>query len=404
MAKLNHTKAKWDIALFFCYALLTSCLFSRGIFMLYLTHKGLSIAQVGLYQILVQLSMFLLEVPTGSIGDKLGKTRSLQIGTLFLLLHCVLMMALQQPAALVALGFLEGMGYTFCSGSDNALFYELLKKHHREQDYLRLNARLKSAQSILTGATISAGALIASWSWEAVYGVTALCLGGALLALTQLQEPAIPKTPPAGGKGAFSRLRHKILYPSLPVFLLCFVGFSFMDGISGSYYNYNQIIFPSADTGRPHWHLLFRQLFCHISGLSVRDLAVQAAVQTDHPFRHDCFAGCAVCRAGVHPAAGFVCGVRLHLLPDAGSCLYPSRQHHPDVYCVGISGHHPFGGVHAAVADVRRELFCLGLHSGPDGYYRLDAFPGSGQLCRAGEFSPHPDLSPKTAGQICINV
>ena len=188
--------------------------------------------------------MFLLEVPTGSIGDKLGKVRSLQIGTLILLLHCILMMALRQPAALIALGFLEGMGYTFCSGSDDALFYELLKKHHREADYLRLNARLKSAQSILTGATISAGALIVSWSWEAVYGVTALCLGGTLLVLTQLQEPAIPKTPPAsGGKGTFSRLRHRILYPSLPVFLLCVVGFSFMDGISGSYYNYNQIIF-----------------------------------------------------------------------------------------------------------------------------------------------------------------
>ena len=233
MAKLNHTKAKWDIARFFCYALLTSCLFSRGIFMLYLTHRGLTVAQVGLYQMLVQLSMFLLEVPTGSIGDKLGKIRSLQIGTLLLLLHCVLMMALRQPAALNALGFL-------------ALFYELLKKHHREADYLRLNARLKSAQSILTGATISAGALIVSWSWEAVYGVTALCLGGASLVLTLLQEPAIPKALPAGGKGAFSRLRHRILYPSLPVFLLCVVGFSFMDGISGSYYNYNQIIFQQA--------------------------------------------------------------------------------------------------------------------------------------------------------------
>ena len=208
MTKLNHTKAKWDIARFFCYALLMSCLFSRGIFMLYLTHKGLNIAQVGLYQMLVQLSMFLLEVPTGSIGDKLGKIRSLQIGTLLLLLHCVLMMALRQPAALIALGFLEGMGYTFCSGSDDALFYELLKKHHREADYLRLNARLKSAQSILTGATISAGALIVSWSWEAVYGVTALCLGGTLWVLTQLQEPAIPKTPPAsGGKEAVTRYR-----------------------------------------------------------------------------------------------------------------------------------------------------------------------------------------------------
>lgn len=247
MTKLNHTKAKWDIARFFCYALLTSCLFSRGVFMLYLTHKGLTVAQVGLYQMLVQLSMFLLEVPTGSVGDKVGKVRSLQIGTLLLLLHCVLMMALQQPAALVALGFLEGMGYTFSSGSDDALFYELLKKNHQEQDYLQLNARLKSAQSILTGATISAGAFIVSWSWEAVYGITALCLGGALFVLTPLREPAISKPLPAvGGKGVFSPLRQRILYPNLTAFLLCVIGFSFMDGISGSYYNYNQIIFQQA--------------------------------------------------------------------------------------------------------------------------------------------------------------
>lgn len=247
MTKLNHTKAKWDIARFFCYALLTSCLFSRGVFMLYLTHKGLTVAQVGLYQMLVQFSMFLLEIPTGSVGDRVGKVRSLQIGTLLLLLHCVLMMALQQPAALVALGFLEGMGYTFSSGSDDALFYELLKKHHREQDYLQLNAKLKSAQSILTGATISAGAFIVSWSWEAVYGITALCLGSALLVLTPLREPAISKTLPAvGGKGTFSRLRQRILYPNLTAFLLCVIGFSFMDGISGSYYNYNQIIFQQA--------------------------------------------------------------------------------------------------------------------------------------------------------------
>ena len=247
MTKLNHIKAKWDIARFFCYALLTSCLFSRGVFMLYLTHKGLTVAQVGLYQMLVQLSMFLLEVPTGSVGDKVGKVHSLQIGTLLLLLHCVLMMALQQPAALVALGFLEGMGYTFSSGSDDALFYELLKKNHQEQDYLQLNARLKSAQSILTGATISAGAFIVSWSWEAVYGITALCLGSALLVLTPLREPAISKPlPTVGGKGAFSRLRQRILYPNLTAFLLCVIGFSFMDGISGSYYNYNQIIFQQA--------------------------------------------------------------------------------------------------------------------------------------------------------------
>lgn len=242
MTKQHTIMANRDIFLFSCYALLTSCIFPRGIFMLYLTHKGLTVAQVGLYQMLVQVSMFLLEIPTGYIGDKVGKTRSLQIGTLLLVLHCILMMVFQHPAALMALGCLEGMGYTFGSGSDGALLYELLKRNHREQDYLRFNARLQSVQSLLMGAAISVGAFLVSWSWDLAYGITALCLGAAWLMLAPLQEPAASEAAPTGG-GSLSGLKRWILYPNLAVFLLCVVGFSCMDGISGSYYNYNQILF-----------------------------------------------------------------------------------------------------------------------------------------------------------------
>lgn len=239
-----HKKADRQLLFFYFYMLLSSCLFSRGIYMIYLTHKGLSVAQVGLYQMLVQLSIFLFEIPTGYISDKAGKIKSLQAGTALLVLHCFVIVWSHQPALLILSGILEGLGYTFLSGSDSALLYELLKQNGREGEYLKLNANLNAAKSLLTGATISLGAILLSHSWDSVYYTTAACLAVAWLCLSPLREPVPQKGPGAGGElGTLSRLKTVILYPHLAVFLLCVLGFSCFDGISGSYYTYNQIIF-----------------------------------------------------------------------------------------------------------------------------------------------------------------
>lgn len=193
---------------------------------------------------LVQTSMFLFEVPTGYIGDRFGKIRSLQAGTLILLLHCLLLIASGRPLFLMALGVLEGAGYTFCSGSDSALLYELLKQEKEEQAYLRLNVNLKAAQSLLTGITISLGAVMITWSWDSVYYVTALCLGISVVFLAMVREPETGEGWKAEGaceKGL--KIRSAILYPNIMLFLVCIIGFSCFDGLTGSCYNFNQIIF-----------------------------------------------------------------------------------------------------------------------------------------------------------------
>lgn len=255
MPEIHIKKPGCHIILYYLYALLTACVFSRGIFMLFLAHKGLNITQIGIYQMLVQISMFVFEIPTGYIGDRIGKVKSLQIGTLTLIIYCFMIIYLEHPIGLIFLGIIEGLGYTFLSGSDSALLYELLKRSNREQEYLKLNANLQSAQSILTGVTIFIGAAIISWSWNAVYGITAIFLMVALITLLPIKDPV-----PLGenkinvNKGVLSKIKSTVLYPNFIIFLICVIGFSCFDGISGSYYNYNQILFeqnqiPVAVTG-----------------------------------------------------------------------------------------------------------------------------------------------------------
>ena len=241
---MNDKKADKHIILFCLYKILSSCLFSRGIFMIYLTHKGLNIAQVGIYQMLVQASIFLLEIPTGYIGDKIGKIKSLQIGTLLLILHCLMIVFFDYPIVLISLGIIEGAGYTFVSGSDNALLYELLKTNHKESEYLKLNANLQAVQSILTGVTISFGAMMISFSWDSVYYTTAMCLFISGLFLFAIKEPYKQEEKMAKrAVGILPKMKSAILYPDIMFFVIYVVGFSCFDGLSGSYYNYNQIIF-----------------------------------------------------------------------------------------------------------------------------------------------------------------
>ena len=244
MSNVDYKKSKRSIFLYYIYALLTSCVFSRGIFMLFLAYKGLDVAQIGIYQMLVQISMSVFEIPTGYIGDRIGKIKSLQIGVIILAVYCWMMIVLNHPIALISLGVVEGVGYTFLSGSDSALLYELLKNTRREQDYLKLNARLQSLQSILIGVTIAIGAVIISWSWNAVYGITAICLIGALIALIPISEPTIQcENKDNDSIDRKSKIKSIVSYSNIFVFLICVIGFSCFDGISGSYYNYNQILF-----------------------------------------------------------------------------------------------------------------------------------------------------------------
>lgn len=229
---------------FYLYMIISSCFFSRGIFMLFLAHKGLDIAQIGFYQMLVQISMFVFEIPTGYIGDKLGKIKSLQIGTVLLLIHCIILIFTKNPAILVCSGLLEGIGYTFRSGSNSALLFELLKKTHEEHKYLKINANLQAAQSILMGVSISLGAVMVTYSWNSVYYITALCLGLSLVFLAMVTEPEEAlKNDSNREDGILKKLKGIILYPHVIIFIIYIIGFSCFDGIAGSYYNFNQIIF-----------------------------------------------------------------------------------------------------------------------------------------------------------------
>lgn len=108
------------------YTLCHNLSFDRGIFMIYLVYKGMSIAEVALWQSVLNMAMVVGEIPTGVIADKIGKKRALMIGNIMIIGYYILMVVSQSFVGFIIRAVMFGVGATFVSGSDQAFLYDLV--------------------------------------------------------------------------------------------------------------------------------------------------------------------------------------------------------------------------------------------------------------------------------------
>ncbi|MDE7038553.1 MAG: MFS transporter, partial [Lachnospiraceae bacterium] len=167
------------------YAFISSFALTRGIFLLYLAYRGLSASEIAVYSIMLNAMTALCEVPTGILGDKIGTRNSVMSGCILLALHAVIMANTRNHIILIVMGGMEGIAYTFVSGSDSALLYEILEERDEQKDYLSINSKLLALQSVTMGIMIFAGGVLARYSWELVYYIQASAMFTAMLMLSK---------------------------------------------------------------------------------------------------------------------------------------------------------------------------------------------------------------------------
>ncbi len=158
------------------YAFISSFVLTRGIFLLYLSYRGLTASEIAIYSIILNAMTAFCEVPTGVLGDKIGTRNSVILGCVLLTLHAIIMVNTHNHIILIVMGGVEGVAYTFISGSDSALLYEILEEKEEQKEYLSVNSKLLAIQSMTMGIMIFAGGVIAKYSWEMVYYIQALAM------------------------------------------------------------------------------------------------------------------------------------------------------------------------------------------------------------------------------------
>src|SRR5699024_4567295 len=113
----KHTtmKSNRNLLYYYIYSITSAAILTRGIFLIYLQQKGLSIVEVSMYSVVYNICTAVSEVPTGYIGDRIGRKNSIITGTILLACQAGLMVVAQEKVWLILLAGLEAVAYTFIS-------------------------------------------------------------------------------------------------------------------------------------------------------------------------------------------------------------------------------------------------------------------------------------------------
>jgi MFS family permease len=127
---------------------------------LYLQSKNLNYVQINSLWGIIVGTMFLTEVPTGIIADRLGRKHSINVALALQVLGEVVYIFANGywPFALAAM--IGGLGFAFGSGSLEALVYDSLKTKGREDEMSKAMGFISSAQRLANLLAFAVGGLL----------------------------------------------------------------------------------------------------------------------------------------------------------------------------------------------------------------------------------------------------
>jgi MFS family permease len=161
------------------YRALCTAHLHKAVFVFVFLARGLSMAEILLLQTIFTAAAFALEVPTGAWADRLGRRRSMRLGSLLMAVASVGYYVAPGFAALALCEVTFAAGLTLTSGADSAYLYDQLKAAGRAGEYLRREAAANAAKYVGLGVAAAAGGLLAFVrSPDATFLVTAVtCVG-----------------------------------------------------------------------------------------------------------------------------------------------------------------------------------------------------------------------------------
>ena len=112
----------------------SSLYFYLPILTIYYQQKSLNFIQINSLWGIITGTIFLAEIPTGLIADKIGRKFSIIISLSLQLIGEILFLFAQNYLFFIIISIIAGIGFAFQSGCSQALVYDSLKKQEREND------------------------------------------------------------------------------------------------------------------------------------------------------------------------------------------------------------------------------------------------------------------------------
>jgi MFS family permease len=163
---------------------------------LYMQSRGLSLLQVNSIWSIIVITIFLTEVPTGVIADRIGRKRSIVMALFLQFLGELFYIFAPGYVAFVFIAILGGVGYSFLSGANEALIYDSLPTENRETSMKKAMGRIGTAYQLAFFVAPLLGGLVISELVLSKYllgiALTAASVFVAFLISLTLKEPPAP--------------------------------------------------------------------------------------------------------------------------------------------------------------------------------------------------------------------
>ncbi len=205
----HHVQLKKNISKNYLFTLISNVDLTRGIWMIYLASKGMSLTQLGLLETVFHLTSFTMEVPTGAVADLFGRKTSRVLGRVFSLISVVLLL-LADSFLWFAISFVfTALSYNLESGAGDALVYDSLKEIDEEAQFMRVAGNKEVFYQIASTVSFLVGGYLATKSYTVAFILTIIIGTASLLQSMTFREPSIGKRERAKEEGNifFAQLR-----------------------------------------------------------------------------------------------------------------------------------------------------------------------------------------------------
>ncbi len=186
------------------------------VYALLLLGRGLTLVQISLIESILIGTIFLMEVPTGVLADRVGRKWSIICSTFLLMCAEFIFIFARDYHWYVLVALLAGTGYAFASGAFEALVYDSLPLENREEAMKRVMGRVNSYGMIafviapLVGGLIIGDAAVENFIPAIALTVVALFIG--LLVCLTLREPERDTSDKTESSAALLRAGLALLY------------------------------------------------------------------------------------------------------------------------------------------------------------------------------------------------
>lgn len=189
--KINSLESNiWKIAASNAFRQLS---LNGAIYILFYNYLGFNFHDIGLIEAITSLAILIVELPSGIFADRVGRKWAVITSRIFWLIYLLVNSYCDGSyLVLIVIGLTSGLEYGFQSGASSALLYDTMKELDREDDFTRVNGRIKAYITILGIGAMIIGAYLFSINPRLPYRILSVSTIISILLMLSVEETMNP--------------------------------------------------------------------------------------------------------------------------------------------------------------------------------------------------------------------